>query len=53
MYAFDFGVTAFYNEDNAEGTRELLSVTYTKTVVKNFMNPQIFMWIIPLITVLL
>ena len=30
MYAFDFGVTAFYNEDNAEGTRELLSVTYTK-----------------------
>ena len=28
MYAFDFGVTAFYSENNADGTRELLSVTY-------------------------
>ena len=28
MFAFDFGVTAFYSENNTDGTRELLSVTY-------------------------
>ena len=28
MYAFDFGVTAFYSENNAEGTRDQLVVDY-------------------------
>ena len=28
MYAFDFGVTAFYSENNAEGTRDQLIVNY-------------------------
>ena len=28
MFAFDFGVTAFYSENNTDGTRELLSITY-------------------------
>ncbi|MBR0295762.1 MAG: membrane protein insertase YidC [Bacilli bacterium] len=31
MFAFDFGVTAFYSENNEEGTRENLSVYYTYT----------------------
>ena len=29
MYAFDFGVTAFYSENNEAGTREKLTVTYS------------------------
>ena len=28
MFAFDFGVTAFYDSNNDEGTRSLLTVTY-------------------------
>ena len=28
MYAFDFGVTAFYSENDIAGNRELLSVSY-------------------------